>query len=57
MIWWMATPTVEDREKADWTVYTLGDYVYLILSHHPDAIRIILVNHPGKSMIPRVVDT
>ena len=50
MIWRMATPTVEDREKADGTVYTWGDYVSkiinLITSRHPDAIKLILVNDP-----------
>ena len=50
MIWRMATPTVEDREKADGTVYTWGDYVSkiinLIISRHPDAIKLVLVNDP-----------
>ena len=47
----MAIPTVgEDREKADVTLDTWGDYVSKIINHiisrHPDAIKLILVNDP-----------
>ena len=50
MIWRMSTPTREDREKADATVYTWGDLVTksinLVISRHQLATKIIMVNDP-----------
>lgn len=48
LIWRLSTPTTEDREKADGTKFTWGDYseklVNFVLSRHTNAERIILVN-------------
>lgn len=48
LIWRLAVPTIEDREKRDGTKYTWGDYaqkmVNTIKSRHPNAERIICVN-------------
>ena len=48
LIWRLTTPTAEDREKADGTKFTWGDYaeklVSFVLRRHKNAERIILVN-------------
>ena len=48
LIWRLTTPTLEDREKADGTKFTWGDYaenlVNFVLRRHKNAERIILVN-------------
>ena len=48
LIWRLATPTIEDREKADGSVYTWGDYgkrvINIIKSRHENAVRIICIN-------------
>lgn len=50
MIWRMATPSAEDRQKQDGTPYKWSDYVHkvssIILARHADADRIICVNDP-----------
>ena len=50
MIWRMLTPTREDREKPDPSVYTWGDFVNkiinVIISRHLHATKIIMVNDP-----------
>ena len=50
MVWRMATPTSEDRQKPDSTQYTWSDYVSkvvnIILARHVRADRIICVNDP-----------
>lgn len=49
-IWRLATPTAEDREKPDGTVFTWGDYANkifsVVLSRHPHANKIVFVNDP-----------
>lgn len=48
LIWRLAVPSAEDREKRDGTQFTWGDYgqkmVDFVLSRHPNAERIICVN-------------
>jgi len=48
LIWRLAVPTTEDREKRDGTKFTWGDYaqkmVDFVLRRHPNAERIICVN-------------
>ena len=50
MIWRLAAPTVEDRDKGDGSPYTWGDYANkmtsMILARHKDANSIICVNDP-----------
>ena len=50
LIWHLATPTPEDREKRDGTVFTWGDYIdtviCIVLNRHADAQCIIWVNDP-----------
>eukprot|EP00745_Piridium_sociabile_P040935 TRINITY_DN7979_c0_g1_i3.p1 TRINITY_DN7979_c0_g1~~TRINITY_DN7979_c0_g1_i3.p1 ORF type:complete len:449 (-),score=103.89 TRINITY_DN7979_c0_g1_i3:362-1708(-) len=50
MIWRMATPSTEDRQKQDGTPYKWSDYVdkvaSIILARHGDADRIFCVNDP-----------
>ena len=50
MIWWLALPTTEDREKGDGYPYTWGNYTKkiasMILERHADATTIICVNDP-----------
>ena len=50
MIWRVASPTAEDREKGDGTRYTWGDYAQkvcsIILARHVNATNIICVNDP-----------
>lgn len=50
MIWWLASPTAEDREKGDGLLYTWGNYTSkiasMILVHHVWATTIICVNDP-----------
>ena len=50
MIWRMATPTAEDRQTQDGTLYKWSDYVQkvssIIFAHHNNATRIICVNDP-----------
>ena len=50
MIWRMSTPTREDREKLDASVYTWGDFIRKIInvaiSRHLQATKIIMVNDP-----------
>ena len=50
MIWRLASPTVEDREKGDGSPYTWSDYTKkiasIILARHMDAITIICINDP-----------
>ena len=45
LIWRLATPTTEDKEKPDGTTYTWGDYaqklVELVISRHNKAEQII----------------
>eukprot|EP00112_Aurelia_sp_Birch-Aquarium-sp1_P018096 Seg4270.2 transcript_id=Seg4270.2/GoldUCD/mRNA.D3Y31 product="hypothetical protein" protein_id=Seg4270.2/GoldUCD/D3Y31 len=49
-MWRLSTPTSEDREKGDESVFTWKDYAtkmfFLITSRHPTASTIILVNDP-----------
>ena len=58
MIWRIATPTREDREKSDGTVYTWGDFVskiiHIVISRHQLATKIFMVNDPYNLVIPRV---
>ena len=53
LIWRLATPSTEDREKQDGTVYTWGDYrtkvVTLVTARHQKATRIIPVNDSYKA--------
>lgn len=48
LLWRLTTPTTEDREKADGTKLTWGDYgeklVNFVLNRHTNAERIIFVN-------------
>ena len=48
MIWSMATPTAEDGQTEDGTLYKWLDYVHkvssIILARHGDADRIICMN-------------
>ena len=50
MIWRMATPSLEDRQKQDGTPYKWSDYVHkvssIILARHSNAHSIICVNDP-----------
>ena len=50
MIWRVASPTAEDREKGDGTRYTWGDYAQkvcsIILARHVNATKFICVNDP-----------
>ena len=50
MIWWLASPTAEDREKGDGSPYTWGNYtnkiVTMILARHVNASTIICINDP-----------
>ena len=50
LIWRLATPTKEDREKPDGKKYTWGDYrdnvVDTVMKRHPKAERLILINDP-----------
>ena len=50
LIWRLAAPTTEDREKGDDTMYTWGDYpekvVRSVLARHKHAERIICMNDP-----------
>ena len=50
MIWRMSSPTREDREKADATVYTWGDFITkiinLVIARHQLATKVIMVNNP-----------
>ena len=50
MVWRMATPSTEDRQKPDSTPYTWSDYVHklisIILARHGCADHIICVNDP-----------
>ena len=59
MMWQLASPTSEDREKGDGSLYTWGDYTNkiasIILAHHVNATTIICVNDttnlsPSKMM-------
>ncbi len=49
-MWRLSTPSSEDREKGDESVFTWRDYatkmLHLITSRHPKANIIILVNDP-----------
>ena len=53
LMWRLATPTKEDREKPDKTKYTWGDYRDklhdTVMRRHPNAETIILVNDPYNS--------
>ena len=48
LIWRLASPTTEDRQKPDGTTYTWGDYaqklVELVITRHKKAVRIICIN-------------
>ena len=48
LIWRLAAPTAEDREKGDGSKYTWGDYsqkvVSLVMTRHKHAHRIICLN-------------
>jgi len=48
VIWHLAIPTIEDREKGDGTKYTWRDYaekfVHFLLKRHVHAEHIICVN-------------
>ena len=50
MIWRLASPTMDDREKPDGSYYTWGDYtkkiVSMLLARHEDATTIICINDP-----------
>ena len=50
MIWRLASPTAEDREKGDGSPYTWGNYTNkiasMILARHVDATTIICINDP-----------
>ena len=50
LIWHLATPTTEDREKMDGTKFTWGDFadklVHFLLARHKHAEQIICVNDP-----------
>ena len=50
MIWRITTPTAEDRQTQDGTLYKWSDYVHkvssIIFARHGDADRIICVNDP-----------
>ena len=50
MIWRLASPTAEDREKGDGSPYTWGDYTSkiasIILARHVNATIIICINDP-----------
>ena len=50
IIWRMSTPTREDQEEADTTVYTWRDFVTkiisLVISRHQLTMKIIMVNNP-----------
>ena len=50
MIWRLASPTMDDREKPDGSYYTWGDYtkkiVSMLLARHEDATAIICINDP-----------
>ena len=47
-LWRLATPTTEDREKADGSVFTWGDYAEKLFSiihwRHPNGSQIVFVN-------------
>ena len=49
-LWRLATPSAEDREKPDGTVFTWGDYaekmLCIVLSRHPNSHKIVFVNDP-----------
>ena len=49
-LWCLVTPTDEDREKPNGSIYTWGDYAEkifaTILSRHPKANQIVFVNEP-----------
>ena len=49
-IWRLATPSSEDREKHDETLFTWGNYAQkmfaIICARHPNASTIVLVNDP-----------
>ena len=53
LIWRLATPTSEDKEKQDNATYTWGNYVgklvEVVISRHKKAKRIICVNDTYKS--------
>ena len=53
LIWQLATPTTENKEKADGSLYTWEDYAdkvfKLILERHPNAKRLILINDTYKA--------
>ncbi|CAB3976667.1 Hypothetical predicted protein [Paramuricea clavata] len=50
MIWRLASPTMEDREKNDGSTYTWGNYTdkvtSMLLARHVDATTIICINDP-----------
>ena len=50
MVWRLASPTMDDREKPDGSYYTWGDYtkkiVSMLLARHEDATTIICINDP-----------
>ena len=50
MIWWLASPTAEDRENLDGLPYTWGNYtnkiVAMILARHINASTIVCINDP-----------
>ena len=50
MIWQISTPTREDQEKTDATIYIWGDFVTkiinLVISRHELVTKIIMVNDP-----------
>ena len=50
MIWQMSTPTQEDLQKVDATLYTWGNFVIkiinLVISRHLLTTKIIMVNDP-----------
>ena len=50
MIWQISTPTREDQEKTDATIYIWGDFVTkiinLVISRHELVTKIIMVDDP-----------
>ena len=57
MIWRIATPSPEDRQKQDGIPNNWSDYVHnvasIIFAHHSNAYRIICVNDPYTEVSTR----
>jgi hypothetical protein len=50
LIWRLASPTLDDREKPDGSAYTWSDYtkkvIGMLFAHHVDATTIVCINDP-----------